>query len=258
MLVADDLMDSSVTRRGRPCWHTLQSNPLSAINDSFLLWTCCLSLLQDQFSSSPCYPALLDTALHNMKLTAYGQCLDLQVGQQACGQPDSLNSFDMETYATIAKYKTSFSLFLPICLAMQLAGIEDMELHEAIKTVLFDIGHYYQVINDYNDCYGDPAGTGKIGTDIQDGKCSWLIVKALQAADEGERRSLALNYGLPSPENTASVKSMFSKLKIEHKFKDYEKKTTKEIFERIDKVCAKKTFPAKIFTALIVNIKAKK
>ena len=164
----------------------------------------------------------------------------------------------METYATIAKYKTSFSLFLPICLAMQLAGIEDTELYEAVKTVLLDIGHYYQVINDYNDCYGDPAGTGKIGTDIQDGKCSWLIVKALQAADEGERRSLALNYGLPSPENTASVKSMFSKLKIEHKFKDYEKKTTKEIFERIDKVCAEGTFPAKIFTALIVNIKAKK
>ena len=82
MLVADDLMDSSVTRRGRPCWHTLQSAPLSAINDSFLLWTCCLSLLQDQFSSSPCYPALLNSALHNMKLTAYGQCLDMQVGQQ--------------------------------------------------------------------------------------------------------------------------------------------------------------------------------
>ena len=54
----------------------------------------------------------------------------------------------METYATIAKYKTSFSLFLPICLAMQLAGIEDTELYEAVKTVLLDIGHYYHVIND--------------------------------------------------------------------------------------------------------------
>lgn len=40
------------------------------------------------------------------------------------------------------------------------------------------------------DCYGDPAVTGKIGTDIQDNKCSWLVVKALEVMSPEQRTVL--------------------------------------------------------------------
>jgi len=44
--------------------------------------------------------------------------------------------------------------------------------------------------DDYIDCFGDPELTGKVGTDIEDNKCSWLIVQALAIASPEQRAAL--------------------------------------------------------------------
>lgn len=45
------------------------------------------------------------------------------------------------------------------------------------------------------DCFGDPAVTGKIGTDIEDGKCSWLAVVALQRCSKEQRTLMEVISG---------------------------------------------------------------
>ena len=102
-----------------------------------------------------------------------------------------LSKFSLQKHSFIVIYKTAFySFYLPVALAMYMAGIcSDADLKQA-RDVLIPLGEYFQVQDDYLDCYGDPKITGKIGTDIMDNKCGWLINKALQLADEKQRRLL--------------------------------------------------------------------
>jgi len=39
---------------------------------------------------------------------------------------------------------------------------------------------------------------GKIGTDIQDNKCSWLIIQALQRVDAKQRKVTSMCHHRPS------------------------------------------------------------
>jgi len=48
-LVADDVMDRSVTRRGQPCWYKRPHVKEIAINDSFILESCVFELIRKRF-----------------------------------------------------------------------------------------------------------------------------------------------------------------------------------------------------------------
>ena len=62
-----------------------------------------------------------------------------------------------------------------------------------VKPVLSEMGHLFQVQDDYLGCYGKSNVHGKDYTDIQEGKCTWLIVVALQCATPEQRKILEVN-----------------------------------------------------------------
>lgn len=74
-------------------------------------------------------------------------------------------------------------------------GVTDPAAFDAARTVLLPLGEYFQVQDDYLDCFGDPAVIGKIGTDIEDNKCGWLINKALSICTPEQRKIFDVGCG---------------------------------------------------------------
>ncbi|CAM9339919.1 unnamed protein product [Choristocarpus tenellus] len=76
-LVADDVMDKSLTRRGQPCWYKIPRVQEIAVNDSFILESHVFKLLKIHFGSEPYYLQLLELFLEVDYKTEMGQLLDL-------------------------------------------------------------------------------------------------------------------------------------------------------------------------------------
>ncbi|KAK9289284.1 hypothetical protein L1049_017760 [Liquidambar formosana] len=84
---------------------------------------------------------------------------------------------------------SSYSLYLQVACALVMSG-ENLDNHIDVKNILVELGTYFQVQDDYLDCFGEPENIGKIGIDIEDFKCSWLVVKALERCNEEQKKVL--------------------------------------------------------------------
>ncbi|KAI5618320.1 farnesyl pyrophosphate synthase [Silurus asotus] len=222
-LVADDIMDASSTRRGQPCWYKKEGIGLDAINDAFLLEGSIYRLLRKHCRGQPYYVHLLELFTETSFQTELGQALDLMT---APPNKIDLNRFTMDRYKAIVKYKTAFySFYLPVAAAMYMAGIDSEVEHNNAKLILLEMGEFFQIQDDYLDCYGDPAVTGKIGTDIQDNKCSWLVVTALRVMTPEQRVELEACYGRSDAESVERVKALYDTLDMPLRYHQYEEES---------------------------------
>ncbi len=97
-------------------------------------------------------------------------------------------------------------------------------------------GKYAQVQDDFLDAFADPAVTGKIGTDIQEGKCTWLIIQALQRCTPEQRKVLEQGYGVQDEEKVESVKTIYRDLQLDLVYAEYEVQALRELKTMIEKV----------------------
>lgn len=247
-LVADDVMDQSQTRRGKLCWYKKENVGLVAINDAFMLEGSAYRLIDTYFLDKKCYSNLVSLFHETAFQTEVGQTLDM-----ITKPGENFSNFTLDRYKTIVKWKTAYySFYLPVGLAMYMMDITDKQAHESAKRILLEMGEFFQIQDDYLDCYGDPAVTGKVGTDIEDTKCSWLLVQALPRVNEEQMNVLKDNYGINDPAAVAKVKDVYSQLDLVSIYKKYEETSYTNLMNLIEN--APSNLPKEIFTELAAKI----
>lgn len=246
-LVADDIMDSSVTRRGAPCWYKLPNVRFVAINDSFILESCVYKILKRYFGNEVYYQQLVDLFIEVTRQTEVGQLLDLT--SQPLDSTIDISRFTIERYSRIVKYKTAFyTFYLPVALGMITAGITDIKCYQKAREILLIMGEYFQIQDDFLDCYGKPEDIGKIGTDIQDNKCSWLVIQAMKVCNSKQLAVLEDNYGIHDASNVNIVKKLYNELNMTDIFNRYEAGSYEKINKLIEEI---DNVPKEIFKFLL-------
>ena len=147
-LVADDVMDGSITRRGQPCWYKVPKVGMTAVNDGFLLQAHLFKILKKFFGGSPLYAQLLELFNEVTWQTELGQLLDLTSQPPPASGAIDLDRFTLDRYKSIVKYKTAYySFYLPVACGFILAGGRfgtDATL-TAAEQILVIMGEYFQV-----------------------------------------------------------------------------------------------------------------
>jgi farnesyl diphosphate synthase len=233
-LVEDDIMDGSSTRRGNPCWYKRKGvSTAVAINDGLIVLAWCTRMIEEFLSWHPNRFVFFQILHKTDFLTTIGQLYDTtSVYDSAKLNPDEecpattdFKEFTLHTYNRIVKYKTAFYTYhAPMVLGLSVVGQLDSVTPALVEKLAVTMGEYFQVQDDFLDCFGDPAHIGKIGTDIEDNKCSWLACTFLATMkDDAEAiATFKANYGQHDAAKVKIIKDLYRKAKLEDAFAKYE------------------------------------
>jgi len=178
-LLHDDLMDNADMRRGHETVHK-RWNPNQAILSGDTM------LLQAFERIEACEVEYVKDVFATFLLTTY----EIGEGQQLDVEFETRNDVREEEYIEMIRLKTSVLLACAVKIGAILAGASK-EDQENLYKFGEQIGLAFQLQDDLLDVYGDPKVFGKnIGGDITSNKKTYMLINAVNRADEAQRKEL--------------------------------------------------------------------
>lgn len=228
-LVVDDVLDQAEMRRGQAAYYRLPQVGMKAVNDGLLLESIVFRLLRRHLRDHPGYLELAELFRETIFVTECGQLMDLTAPPSSVEELEA--RFTPEEYGKMVQCKTShYTFYLPVACGMHLAAAATPAALDEARSVCDAIGEYFQVQDDYLDCFGRAELTGKGSTDIAERKCSWLAVTALDLARSSPEPAALRNLqqGLVDGD-TAAVKAMYEELGVREAYEAYEESSVASI-----------------------------
>ncbi|XP_017477279.1 PREDICTED: farnesyl pyrophosphate synthase-like [Rhagoletis zephyria] len=229
LYITDDVVDQSTTRRGQLCWYKLDGPNYTVTNDILMMENAIYKLLRKHFSHMDFYLPILEL-FHDLSFQAVrGQLMDYLSSQK------SVSTFNMKIYqSTIMDKAGCHILWLPSALALHLAGVKDPKVFNECQFILQDMSCFYQEQNDYLDVFVHADITGKIGSDIESNKCSWLAVTCMQQANPEQKAIMVECYGQKDPKKIARVKQLYEEMNLPSVYQKFEREKFKTFQKYIE------------------------
>ena len=178
-LLHDDLMDNADVRRGRPTVHRKWDANTAILSGDSMLVVAYQRIAQVE-------PSKLQPVLSLFTETA----LEIGEGQQYDMDFEQRNDVTEEEYIEMIRLKTSVLLACAVKIGAILGGASDEDAERLYKFGE-QMGLAFQLQDDLLDVYGDPKVFGNaIGGDTTSNKKPYMLINALQRADESQRAEL--------------------------------------------------------------------
>lgn len=193
LLVHDDIIDLSETRRGKPTLYKTLGGDHYGISQAICLGDAAFFLSQELIADSNFPEDRKNKAIrffiNSMLKTVTGEMLDVEIPAQ--------KSFPTkEDILTIMHLKTAHYTFIgPLQLGAVLGGANE-ELLEKLEEFGKNLGLAFQIQDDILGVFGTEQELGKsVTSDIEESKVTLLILKALENADQNQKDILEKLYG---------------------------------------------------------------
>ena len=101
--------------------------------------------------------------------------------------------------------------------------------YAAAHSILFRLGEYFQIQEDFLNWCGTVEEVGRTRSDIAGNKCSWCINVALAVASPEQRKVLEENYGRMDSEKEMRVKEIYEAIGLRERYRIYEASLKEQI-----------------------------
>ena len=208
-LLHDDIMDKAPLRRGQATVHNKWNENVAILSGDTMLIKAYELLLQ-----SP--DRHLRFVIRNFNKTAVEVC----EGQQLDMNFETSNTVSEEAYIEMIRLKTAVLLGFSLQLGAIMADAPEKDI-ESLYNFGSTIGIGFQLKDDLLDVYGDPEAFGKqVGGDIISNKKTYLLINALNLANDEERKELDYWLALENfdhKEKVNAVTSVYNQLAIKER-----------------------------------------
>jgi len=193
-LVHDDIMDDAPLRRGKETVHEKWD-----LNTGILSGDAMLILAYQYFENYE--PSTFQKLAKLFSQTALEVC----DGQQLDIDFETRNDVTIDEYINMIRLKTSVLVAAALQMGAIVAQASDSD-SDLLYEYGLNLGLAFQLQDDYLDTFGDPKTFGKqVGGDIIENKKTYLYLKALELANDEDKRKLLFFYKQKLQENSIKI-----------------------------------------------------